>query len=117
MRVSMTESGNPKNAQAEIINNTMKNELLKDKVFTNISDAIAAVAVDFYNNGRPHMSIGMSVQEDMVDAVGDRNMRWTSYRMNAIKNRDNLDITEKSLPLDHCLGSPSGLRPPINPRQ
>ena len=82
MRVSMTESGNPKNAQAERINNTMKNELLKDKVFTNISDAIAAVAVDFYNN-----------------------------------RRDNLDITEKSLPLDHCLGSPSGLRPPINPRQ
>ena len=117
MQVSMTESGNPKNAQAERINNTMKNELLKDKVFTNISDAIAAVAVDFYNNRRPHMSIGMSVQEDMVDAVGDRNMRWTSYRMNAIKNRDNLDITEKSLPLDHCLGSPSGLRPPIDPRQ
>ena len=63
------------------------------------------------------MSIGMSVPEDMVDAVGDRNMRWTSYRMNAIKNRDNLDITEKTLPLYYCLGPPSGLQPPVNPRQ
>ena len=64
IRISMTESGDPKdNAQAERINNTMKNELLKDKVFTNLSDVIAAVAlaVDFYNNRRPHMSIGMAV--------------------------------------------------------
>jgi transposase InsO family protein len=37
IRISMTESGDPKdNAQAERINNTMKNELLKDKVFKNI---------------------------------------------------------------------------------
>ena len=120
IQISMTESGDPKdNAQAERINNTMKNELLKDKVFTNISDVIAAVAVavDFYNNRRPHMSIGMAVPADMVEIVGDRDMRWTSYRLMAIKSRDNLDITEKSLPLNPCLGSPSGLRPPVNPRQ
>lgn len=62
MQVSMTESGDPKyNAQAERINNTMKNELLKDKVFSSIGEVIAAVAlaVDFYNNRRPHMSVGM----------------------------------------------------------
>ena len=120
IRISMTESGDPKdNAQAERINNTMKNELLKDKVFTNLSDVIAAVAVavNFYNNRRPHMSIGMAVPADMVDATGDRDMRWTSYRLMAIKGRDNLDITEKPLPLSPCLGSPSGLRPPVNPRQ
>ena len=120
IRISMTESGDPKdNAQAERINNTMKNELLKDKVFTNLSDVIAAVAVavDFYNNRRPHMSIGMAVPADMVDATGDRDMRWTSYRLMAIKGRDNLDITEKTLPLRSCLGSPSGLQPPVNPRQ
>ena len=119
IRISMTESGDPKdNAQAERINNTMKNELLKDKVFTNLSDVIAAVAVavDFYNNRRPHMSIGMAVPADMVDATGDRDMRWTSYRLMAIKGRDNLDITEKTLPLRSCLGSPSGLQPPVNPR-
>ena len=120
IRISMTESGDPKdNAQAERINNTMKNELLKDKVFTNLSDVIAAVAlaVDFYNNRRPHMSIGMAVPANMADVTGDRDMRWTSYRLMAIKARDNLEITEKSLPLSPCLGSPSGLRPPVNPRQ
>ena len=120
IRISMTESGDPKdNAQAERINNTMKNELLKDKVFTNLSDVIAAVAlaVDFYNNRRPHMSIGMAVPADMAEAAGDRDMRWTSYRLMAIKARDSLENTEKSLPLSPCLGSSSGLRPPVNPRQ
>lgn len=56
VKVSMTESGDPKdNAQAERINNTMKNELLKDKIFRSIEEVIAAVAlaVDFYNNRRP----------------------------------------------------------------
>ena len=61
-RVSMTESGDPKdNAQAERINNTMKNELLKDETFRSMGEVIAgvALAVDFYNNRRPHMSVGM----------------------------------------------------------
>jgi transposase InsO family protein len=45
IRISMTESGDPKgNAQAERINNTMKNELLKDAVFHNIEEVSAAVS-------------------------------------------------------------------------
>ena len=51
--ISMTESGDPKdNAQAERINSTMKNELLKDMRFSCIDEVIPAVAraVDFYNN-------------------------------------------------------------------
>ena len=59
----MTEAGDPKdNAQAERINNTMKNELLKGMRFTNIDDVRAAVgrAIDFYNNERPHMSIALT---------------------------------------------------------
>ena len=118
IRISMTESGDPKdNAQAERINNTMKNELLKDKVFRSIGEAIAAVAlaVDFYNNRRPHMSIGMMTPSEAAESTGDRDMRWTSYRHLAIKSRDNLDITENPLPLPACQWSPSGLRPPVNP--
>jgi len=118
IRVSMTESGDPKdNAQAERINNTMKNELLKDKVFASITEVIAAVAlaVNFYNNRRPHMSIGMMTPAEAAESTGDRDMRWMSYRQMAIKTRDNLDITENSLPLAACQGSPSGLRPPVNP--
>ena len=100
--VSMTETGDPKdNAQAERINNTMKNELLKDKIFTNMGEVIAAVAlaVDFYNKRRPHMSVGMMTPAEAAESTGDRDMRWTSYRHMAIKSRDKLDITENSLPL------------------
>ena len=118
IKISMTESGDPKdNAQAERINNTMKNELLKDKVFKSIQEVIAAVAVavDFYNNRRPHMSIGMKTPVEMADSTGDRDMRWHSYRQEAIKAKKDLDITENYLPLPMCQGSPSGLRPPVNP--
>ena len=118
IRISMTESGDPKdNAQAERINNTMKNELLKEKVFRNIDQVIAAVAVavDFYNYRRPHMSIGMMTPAEASESSGDRDMKWISYRMLAIKNRDNMNITENPLPLFASQGSPSGLRPPVNP--
>ena len=118
IQVSMTESGDPKdNAQAERINNTMKNELLKGKVFRSVEEVIAAVAlaVDFYNNRRPHMSIGMMTPTEASESTGDREMRWKSYRHLAIKSKDNLDISENSLPLPECQGSPSGLRPPVNP--
>ena len=118
IRISMTESGDPKdNAQAERINNTMKNELLKGKVFRTIQEVIAAVAVavDFYNNRRPHMSIGMKAPADMAESTGSRDMRWHSYRLEAIKSRDNFDIPENCLPLPACQGSPYGLRPPVNP--
>jgi transposase InsO family protein len=50
IHISMTESGDPKdNAQAERINSTMKNELLKDIRFSRIAEATTAVAraVDF----------------------------------------------------------------------
>ena len=72
IQVSMTESGDPKdNAQAERINNTMKNELLKGKVFRSIEEVIAAVAlaVDFYNNRRPHMSIGMMTPTEASEST------------------------------------------------
>lgn len=95
----------------------MKNELLKGKVFRNINEVVAAVAraVDFYNNRRPHMSIGMKTPSEASGAAGDRDMMWTSYRHMAIKSRNNLEIPENSLPLKTCQGSPSGLRPPVNP--
>ena len=116
--ISMTESGDPKdNAQAERINNTMKNELLKDRIFTSIDEVIAsvAVAVDFYNNRRPHMSIGMMKPSEAINLTGEREMKWTSYRQMAIKNDINTAKTEYPLPEEFCQGSPSGLRPPVNP--
>jgi len=42
---------------------------LKDKVFRNIDEVVAAesAAVDFYNNQRPHMSIGMLVPSEAIN--------------------------------------------------
>jgi transposase InsO family protein len=119
VRISMTESGDPKeNAQAERINNTMKNELLKGVVFHNIEEVKAAVsvAVEFYNNERPHMSIDMMTPTQAAGCSGEIAKRWTSYRTIAIKSQlKKSNIAEYGLPLPQCHGSPSGLRPPVNP--
>ena len=90
IRISMTETGDPKvNAKAELINNTMKSELLKGKRFTNIQQVIDAVEkpVDFYNNERPHMSIGMMAPSKaaVYDGVVEKN--WTSYHEKAIRKK------------------------------
>lgn len=116
--ISMTESGDPKdNAQAERINNTMKNELLKDMRFSRIDEVLAAVAhaVDFYNNERPHMSIDMMTPSMAAFCEGKIKKHWTSYREKAIREKQALEIPENSLPLPVVQGSPSGLRPSVNP--
>lgn len=119
IRISMTETGDPKdNAQAERINNTIKNELLKGMRFTSIDEVIAAVAkaVDFYNNERPHMSIDMMTPAMAAACEGEINKWWFSYREKAIREKEAaLEIPEKSIPLPVVQGSPSGLRPPVNP--
>lgn len=119
IRISMTENGDPKeNAQAERLNNTMKNELLKGMVFHNSNEVRVAIGpkVDFYNNERPHMSIDMMTPAEAASCEGEIQKRWTSYRLIAIKSRqEGLDIPENTLPLPCCQGSPSGLRPPVNP--
>lgn len=95
IRISMTESGDPKdNAQAERVNNTMKNELLKGMIFSSLDEVKAAVsaAVDFYNNCRPHMSIDMLTPAEASHCTGPISKRWTSYREQAILNQ--VDTTE-----------------------
>ena len=115
--VSMTESGDPKdNAQAERINNTMKNELLKGMRFTSISEVIAAVAraVDFYNNERPHMSIDMMTPAMAAFCEGEITKRWISLREEAIKKKA-LEIPENRLPLPVVHGLTGGRSPEGDP--
>ena len=118
--VSMTEDGNPKdNPQAERINNTMKNELLKDMRFSNISQVMTAVtkAVNFYNNKRPHMSIDNMTPAQAASCTGEINKRWHSWRETAIKRKlgkngeEDAVITGKCLPLPPVDGSSSHLCP------
>lgn len=85
----MTENGNPKdNAQAEKINNTMKNELLKSKMFYDIKEVKEAVekAVLFYNTAYPHMNINMMTPQEATTHTGEIKKGWTSYRDFVIKN-------------------------------
>ena len=114
VKISMTESGDPKdNAQAERINNTMKNELLKDMTFRSVGEVRAAVtkAVEFYNKRRPHMSIDMMTPAEARLCSGPIEKRWRSYREEAIaKNNPAL-----GLPNAPVQGVPSGLRPPVTP--
>ncbi|MEG2819453.1 MAG: integrase core domain-containing protein, partial [Muribaculaceae bacterium] len=105
-------------AQAERINNTIKNELLKGCIFKNIKEVETALAkaISFYNNERPHMSINMMTPVEASNYMGEIRKRWKSYRLIAIKSRQkNIEISEKSLPLQPCQGIPSRLRPPVNP--
>ena len=96
IRISMTETGNPKeNAIAERVNNTIKNELLKDMKFTCIPEVKAAVksAVDFYNNERPHWSLNGMTPSQAAQCRGELKKRWISYRENAIKSQINVSLT------------------------
>jgi transposase InsO family protein len=90
IRISMTEDGNPKeNPQAERINNTMKNELLKGMRFTSLAEVIEAVApaVTFYNEERLHMSIDMMTPKEAAACTGELKKHWTSYREMHIKEK------------------------------
>ena len=87
MMISMTESGNPKdNAEAERINNTLKNELFKDMVFSDITQVWEALrqAVLFYNHERPHLSLEMRTPVEAAAETGRFRRRWNSFRERAI---------------------------------
>ena len=120
IQISMTESGDPKeNAQAERINNTMKNELLMGLRFESEAEAREAIAkaVDFYNNERPHMSINMMTPTEAAQCSGELRKWWHSYRLAAIKKEPICDIPQNGLPLPGSVGLTSGLRPSVNPTQ
>ena len=103
IHISMTEDGNPKeNPQAERINNTMKNELLKDKRFTSLDEVIAAiiVAVRFYNEERMHMSIDMMTPREAANCTGELKKHWRSLRQEHIKaKRAEAQTTETAIPV------------------
>ena len=113
--ISMTEDGNPKdNAQAERVNSTMKNELLKDRVFHSVDEVREAVAaaVDFYNNERPHMSIDWMTPAEASVCSGRIEKKWRSFREEAITAQP--PPPKARLP---CRGTSLGLRPRSAPRQ
>ena len=86
----MTETKNPReNPQEERIHGTIKNEILRECKFHNIDEAEEAVnrAVDFYNNERPHMGVGMRTPAQASKSAEERKLKWRSYREQAIKRK------------------------------
>lgn len=91
VRISMTESGNPKdNPEAERINSTIKNELLKDMEFDSLAGLVDSLdrAIDFYNNERPHASLGMLTPAAAAGVEGRFRRYWRSYREEAIDRKN-----------------------------
>lgn len=89
IRISMTEDGNPKdNPIAERQNNTLKNELFLGKTFFSIEDVrkSMAPAIKFYNEERPHMSLGMITPSEAAKREGELPKKWRSFREEYIKN-------------------------------
>ena len=89
IKISMTECGDPKdNAVAERVNGIIKNELLMGMVFFSIEEVRKAleVAIDFYNNERPHMSLDWKTPAQAALCTGELEKKWKSYRENAIKS-------------------------------
>ena len=89
IRISMTECGDPKeNAVAERVNGIIKNELLMGMAFFSIEEVRKAleVAIDFYNNERPHMSLDWKTPAQAALCTGELEKKWKSYRENAIKS-------------------------------
>lgn len=86
--ISMTDGGDPKqNAQAERVNGTVKNELLRGMVFHDVEQVRAALPgrIRFYNEQRPHMSLSMRTPVQAAACQGEQGKRWMSCREQAIK--------------------------------
>ena len=78
----MTQSGEPlENAVAERVNGILKKEwLYKMKIGTRPEySSILERLIDFYNNERPHMSIGMQTPEVAHAQTGEQRRSWKNY--------------------------------------
>lgn len=80
IRISMTESYKPTdNAVAERMNGILKTEWIYGRsLFKDEQDAEIQIAemIDFYNNGRPHMSISMKKPMDVYEGEEPGKCLW-----------------------------------------
>ena len=83
--ISMTESGDPlENAIAERANGIIKREWLYKMTITTIAECKAVLGriINFYNNDRPHMSIGWQTPVQAHRQSGPQKKCWKpSYAM------------------------------------
>ena len=82
IKISMTEDYKPTdNAIAERVNGTLKTEVVyREKRFKNFEDAKERISqfIDFYNNLRPHGSIGYKVPSEVYVETGMQKRMWNN---------------------------------------
>ena len=91
IRISMTESGDPKdNPSAERINSTIKNELLYGTRFADMYSAREVIGrrIAFYNERRPHMSLDMRKPVECREMTGPISKRWDRKREKYLKAQE-----------------------------
>ncbi len=120
MAASVSASPPNEMARRSASNNTMKNELLKGKRFTDIAQVRDAVAkaVDFYNFQRPHMSINMMTPAEAALCEGVLEKWWVSYRekaVRAIMEKQALETGDYNISLSAVHGLTGGRRPEGDP--
>lgn len=80
--ISMTQSGDPlENAIAERANGILKSEWLYKMVIATRAECkvILERIIGFYNNERPHMSIGWQTPEQAHNQMGEQQRCWKNY--------------------------------------
>lgn len=89
VRISMTQSGDPlENPVAERANGILKTEWLYKMQIRDMKTLILELTriIDFYNNQRPHMSIGMKTPSQVHRQCGPQKRCWRNpweQRLNA----------------------------------
>jgi transposase InsO family protein len=101
-RVSMTESGDPRdNAVAERMNGILKQEWLHFHEFENIEQVrnVLEPAIEFYNTRRPHASIDFMTPEQAEGQRGVLRNRWKKKagRGTGISAVEKQDFTDQGL--------------------
>ena len=91
--ISMTEDYKPTdNAIAERINGIIKQELIyRRKHFTSFDEAKDAIErfITFYNDSRPHMSIGYQTPSVVHQQSGPQVRQWKTYYEKCQQKKDN----------------------------
>ena len=80
--ISMTQSGDPlENAIAERANGILKSEWLYKMTIPTRTECkvILERIIRFYNNERPHMSIGWQTPEQAHNQMGEQQRCWKNY--------------------------------------
>lgn len=94
--ISMTQSGDPlENAIAERANGILKSEWLYKMMISSREECkgILERIIGFYNNERPHMSIGWQTPEQAHSQYGEQQRCWKNYyHPTTTQNRHQLGV-------------------------